>query len=418
MIDQSHLRQSSPFTAVPKVADCPDRAEDRMSMAGRRDHLVLLTSVALTSVVAINTWSLFQPPREVGIYVPLPDTVPLLDTRAASSDVESAGDGGEDGPVGLSSSVLAERVQPTARTPGPLTAAATKPRTAAYPNLMSALSRVPPKVKLHALLTLLESEADPEKLAALQTKLWALLKLPEHVLVRVLQHPDLADFNAMLDAVFVGETELWWIEIQLDKIAVVPVTETSDRIDVSGKPAYEYHSSAVAHKGDGGPSTSSLKSLTPSSAQQASLMKMAQPDEDAGVTTFTALPTPNDIQMRQFSMSAPMVDAVPAAAPSSAPAPSLAPSPAPVASVKPAPTNADVSRDPIGSQPTSSPDVFDTGNRFEPGTKVTDPTTSDTPAIETSTASISSPAAESGANVTTPSADPNEGASSAAPASP
>ena len=101
---------------------------------------------------------------------------------------------------------------------------------------MSALSLVPVKTKLQMLLTLLVSETDPAESADLQAKLQALLELPEDVLLQVLQHPDLADFNKMLDAVFVGESELWWIEFQLDKINVVPVTETKDRIDVSGQP--------------------------------------------------------------------------------------------------------------------------------------------------------------------------------------
>ena len=37
MIDQSHLRQSSLLTAIPKVANRPHHTADRMHIAGRRD---------------------------------------------------------------------------------------------------------------------------------------------------------------------------------------------------------------------------------------------------------------------------------------------------------------------------------------------------------------------------------------------
>jgi hypothetical protein len=68
--------------------------------------------------------------------------------------------------------------------------------------------------------TLLVSETDPAERADLEAKLQTLLKLPEDVLLQVLQHPDLADFNKMLDAVFLGDIELWWIESQLDKFTL------------------------------------------------------------------------------------------------------------------------------------------------------------------------------------------------------
>jgi hypothetical protein len=44
MTDQSHLRQSSPLTAIPKIANRPHRSADRMVIAGRRDFIVLLAS--------------------------------------------------------------------------------------------------------------------------------------------------------------------------------------------------------------------------------------------------------------------------------------------------------------------------------------------------------------------------------------
>ena len=67
MTDQSHLRQSSPLTAIPKVANRPHRTADRMYIAGRRGFLVLLASG-----VAIYAWALFPSTVESGNLRPTP----------------------------------------------------------------------------------------------------------------------------------------------------------------------------------------------------------------------------------------------------------------------------------------------------------------------------------------------------------
>jgi hypothetical protein len=397
MADQSHLRQSSPLTAIPKVANRPHRTADRMYIPGRRDCLVLLAA----SVVAINAWALFPSPDHSGHYVRLPET-----STSSAADVESAREGVVGSPVNAYRLIAAKLVSSKPTTNGLMTSAA--PLTAAYPSLMSALSLVPVKAKLQVLLTLLVSETDPAERADLQAKLQALLKLPEDVLVQVLQHPDLADFNKMLDAVFLGETELWWIEFQLDKINVVPVTKTTDRIDVSGKPAFVFDSTAAAHTDKGGPSTSGLKSLPPTSSEpQVSSTTVSRSVPEADVATFVA-PASSDVQVSQFSMSAPVMDVVPSAAPSPGPDPSPAPGAPPVASPAPAPSNAEISRDPIETEPTASPDVFDTGNKFEPETKPSEPVTNNPVATETATPSTPSP----GADANPPSDDSNDGGTS------
>jgi hypothetical protein len=406
MTDQSDLRQSSASMSIPQVANRPQHTVDRAYTVGRRDGLLFLSAV-----VAINAWALFPSSDESGNDVPLPDSI------ASALDMESVDGGGAGGstPYSLARAELVDFMKTTpggtATAPSPRAAAAPSSEAIAYPNLLNALSRVPVKAKLRVLLTLLVSEADPVKQADLQTKLQALLKLPDDVLLQVLQHPDLADFSKMLDAVFLGDTELWWIESQLDKIDIVPVTTTTDRIDVSGRPAYMFDSTAVAHNGDGGQASPALKSLAPSSAPpQGAMMKVSQVEEAGGFTTFAAPPTSNDVQVNEFSMSAPVVDV----APSAAPAPSPEPSPAPVASL--ASTNAEISHDAVETQPTTSPDVFDGGNRFEPGTTVSEPTIQNTTAPETATPSTAStpPPADDTANnsPSTPSDNGNEGGTS------
>ena len=123
------------------------------------------------------------------------------------------------------------------------------------------VSLVPVRSKLQALLMLLYSQSGDVDPAALEAKLQALLKLPDSVLAQLMEHPDLADLNKMLDAVFLGTSDLSGVKTELDKIDIVPVPETSDRIDISGKPAYIFDSTVAAHKDKGAPSTSGLKSL-------------------------------------------------------------------------------------------------------------------------------------------------------------
>ena len=84
MADKSHVRQSSPLTAVPKVANRPRRTADRMYIADRRAFLVLLALRASRS----NAWALFPSTVESGLYVPLPET-----STPSAADVNSAREG-------------------------------------------------------------------------------------------------------------------------------------------------------------------------------------------------------------------------------------------------------------------------------------------------------------------------------------
>jgi hypothetical protein len=360
------------------------------SQLSRPSPATALTTVAVlvAACVGLSVCELFPLTVERGIYVP-PDT-------------SASPDGGDVTPVKTFSLVQSGPVALMLNTFGSPTAWAPHLGTAFDSNLTNALSRVPVKAKLQALLTLLVSEGDPAERAELVTKLQALLKLPEDVLLQVLEHPDLVEFNKMLDAVFLGDTELWWFEVQLDKISVVPVTKTTSRIDVSGKPAFMFDSTAAAHTDSGGQPTSGLKALSPTSSEsqtpsepQVSMTMVSRSVPDAGVTTFDA-PVSSDVQVSRFSESAPAMDVKASAAPG--PDPTLVASP-PL-------SNAEISNAAVGIEPTPSSEVFDTGNRFQPGETV-ESSPASSASLPTETDTPPPPAADEAANGT-PSSDQNE----------
>ena len=307
-------------------------------------------------------------------------TLPLTVERGVQlpTDTAAVPAGGDNSPAKKYSLIRTEPVALSLKTSGSSAAPSPTPRTTDYPNLLNALSRVPVRMKLQVLLTLLTAEADPADRLRFETKLKALLKLPDDVLVEVLAHPDLTDFNAMLDAVFFGDTELWWVEAQLAKIDIVPVAPTVDRIYVSGKPAYSFDSTAAAHGvSSGGSSTSGLKSLqpqpkAPSEPEASTMVARSMPAPD--VNTFVA---PAPIEQAAFSISATEMTVM--QAPSS---PDPAPPPAPAPPPPPPGTNLELSQ--VHTETTLTPDVFDTGNSFEPGSFVSStPTNNPELSIET-----------------------------------
>jgi hypothetical protein len=317
------------------------------------------------------------------------------------------------------------RVEPVAlllKTSGSPEGASPPMRATGYPNLMNALSRVSVRMKLQVLLTLLVAEADPADRQRFEAKLKALLKLPDDVLVEVLTHPDLAEFNTMLDDVFLGDTELWWVESQLAKIDIVPVTTTIDRIYVSGKPAFAFNSTAAAHAAaNGGSSTSGLKSLAsppppsvPAEPQVSRMMAARSAPED-DVTTYAAADS-SEMQMSTFSTVAPAADDM-AAVSSPNPAPPPEPPPAP-----PPPTNAELSQRHIETEQTLTTEVFDTGNSFEPGSFASPtPTNNAEPPTETAAAPPAAPppTSEDGTpGDTTPGGNEDQGGPSAGDSSP
>ena len=100
------------------------------------------------------------------------------------------------------------------------------PVTVGYSSPAVAVSLVPLRSKLQALLMLLYSQSGDVDPAALEAKLQALLELPDSVLAQLMEHPDLADLNQMLDAVFLGTSDLSGVKTELDKIDVTSCAET------------------------------------------------------------------------------------------------------------------------------------------------------------------------------------------------
>lgn len=373
-----------------------------------RDLGVLLVAAG----VGVSAWALFPSTVESGIYVPLPDEP----TTAAV---------GQQDAVAPHRFVQAQRAQLMQKTSRPSATAVLRVQTAAYPNLVNAVSSVPVKAKLQALLSLLHSETDLAKRKVMRAKLQALLELPEDVLLEVLAHPDLAEFNTMLDAVFLGDTGLWWMESQLAKIDVVPVTTTVDRIYVGGRPAFTFDSTAAAHGArNDGSSTPGLKSLpsrpTAPSEPQVSPMSVARSMPESDVSTFVE-PAPSE-QASAFSINASEVNVMQAA-----PSPDQTPPPAPSPAPPPPETNLELSQAHVETAKTLTSDVFDTGNRFEPGSSVdSTPTSNYTSPNETEatpappSTSASPPAADEGTtgSTTTPGGNEDQGGPPAGEPSP
>jgi len=235
MADKSHVWQSSPLTAVPKVANRPRRTADRRYLKDGRACLVLVA----TAAVATNAWALFRLPDESG-----PDVPRVTASPPSAADVNSARQGVAGNPLELSRAnafrlMDADLVSSEPTMDGP---------AAWYPSPVANVSQVSVRSKLQALLMMLSSQSGVVDPAALEAKLQALLTLPDSVLAQLMDHPDLADLNKLLDAVFLGTSDLSGVKTELDKIDVTSVPGPSEKIDVvkvNGKPAYIVHTSAV-----------------------------------------------------------------------------------------------------------------------------------------------------------------------------
>jgi hypothetical protein len=362
MTDQSHVRQSSPSTATRNASNRPHRTADRMSLAGRRDLAVLLASG-----VAISTWALFPSTVESGIYVPLPAAA-----APSAADVKLADEDAIASPVNAFRLINAELAPSKPTTHGLVTTRYSSP--ALYVRV------VPLRAKLQALLNLLYSQSGDVDWAALEEKLQALLTLPDSVLAQLIEHPDLAQLNKMLDAVLLGTSDLSGVKTELDKIDVASVPGSSEQIDVvkiNGKPAYVVRSHAGVQASD-----NAAGSPAPAPA----------PSEPVTVTTVNQVEAPADLTATAFA--APSREPLPPAlAPISqiafsfAGAPSTEPPSTPSASPTPS-----ASVEPTGTSQTAQ-DIMTSGNMFEPGETVAQPSGSDS--SPTATASTSPTGQES-----------------------
>jgi hypothetical protein len=254
-----------------------------------------------------------------------------------------------------------------------------------YPSQVVNVSLVPLRSKLQALLMLLYSQPGDVDPAALEAKLQALLKLPDSVLAQLMEHPDLAALNKMLDAVFLGTSDLSGVKNELDKIDVTSVTGTSEQIqviNVNGKPAYTVHSLAV----NNGTEDSAVSPAPPPGEP---VTMASQFEAPAGLTVSDVTLAPSSEQLTPPPAPAGLSASAFRLAPSSE---ESTPPPAPTPEI---PKSLE---EPTGT-PQTSLDVFDSGNKFEPGDTATQPSADNSPATNTpatQTAPPSTPATGGG----------------------
>jgi hypothetical protein len=263
--------------------------------------------------------------------------------------------------------------------------------TAWYPSPVANVSQVSVRSKLQALLMMLYSQSGVVDPAALEAKLQALLTLPDSVLAQLMEHPDLADLNKTLDAVFLGATDLSGVKTELDKIDVTSVPGPSEKIDVvnvNGKPAYIVHTSAVQMRTvDAAGSPVSALPPPPGEPVTVTVLSLVQAPASLSASAFTVAPTSE--QLAPPPAPASRIMSAFTVAPTSE---QLAPPPAPTST--PTATTPTASEEPTGTPQTSN-GVMTSGNKFEPGETATHQSVDNSPATNspaTQTAPPSTPA--------------------------
>jgi hypothetical protein len=253
--------------------------------------------------------------------------------------------------------------------------AAAELETQPYPSAVVDVGPLPVRAKLQALLMLLSFHSADAEQTMLETKLQALLAMPDSVLEQVMGHPDLADLNRMLDGVFVGTSDLSDVTTELDKIVVTPVPAPSGKVEVieiNGAAAFVVHTPAARMRTQDGSDPPAPEAAPPAAA----------------VTVVVLAPVPPPVQVMSAFMATPAIQPLPAPAPPDPVTPAtptisamtmvlptseMAPSPQ-VSEQVPALTAATVAPEPPSVPPTSatppSQDIMSTGNKFEPGDTV------------------------------------------------
>jgi hypothetical protein len=289
-----------------------------MYPVGRREFAALLTSG-----VVISAWALFPGSTERGIYVPFPEASTL-----SATGVMPAGQGPLGGPAKASRFVNAGLISANLMETKPASQAPVTSYgsvTAGYAGPVVDVGQVPLRSKLQALLMLLHSQPGDLDPVALEAKIQALLQLPDPVLEQLMAHPDLADLNEMLDAVFFGTSDVAEVKTQLDKIDVAPVPGTYEQIQVirvNGKPQYTVHA-PVVDRGTDAPGVAQV-SAPPPPGGPVTIASQFQTLTDLTMSAF--MPAPSSAQLAPPSPPAPPPPPPPPEARVFAPAMTFAPS--------------------------------------------------------------------------------------------
>ncbi|MCV7356206.1 hypothetical protein [Mycolicibacterium fluoranthenivorans] len=332
----------------------------RSRSAGRREIAGLLVFG-----VGVSTWALFPSTVESGLAIQLPDrsASPAGITTMRGVVLEDTFDASRTGEFRLMNAGLSSW-QP----------AADESEAQSYPSAVVDVGPLPVRAKLQALLVLLSFHSADAEQALLETKLQALLAMPDSVLEQVMGHPDLADLNRMLDGVFVGTSDLSDVTTELDKIVVTPVPAPSGKVEVieiNGAAAFVVHTTAARMRTQDG-----LDPPAPEAAPSAAAVT---------VVVLAPVPQPPTAPVMSAFMAAPAIPPLPAPAPPEPITPTISamemvlptsemtPSPQ-VSEQVPALTAATVAPEPPSVAPTSATqpaqNVMSTGNKFEPGDTV------------------------------------------------
>lgn len=206
--------------------------------AGRRGFVVLFVAG-----LAVNVWALFPSPIESGVVMALPG---VPEPAAAQPDPGIAGDL-SDAKRDIRFRLIDAGLQPARLHP-------MTHRVGTYPSGSPGVAAIPVRAKLQALYLLLVARyGDDLDAMALEAKLQALLRLPDAVLLQLLQHPELSDLNRLLDGMFLAEPDLSGVKVELDKIGVISTSGPTERVDVvtvNGTPTYAVHSAVSAETTD------------------------------------------------------------------------------------------------------------------------------------------------------------------------
>lgn len=384
MADQLVFWKPSMSTTIHHVAGRPKRPADRTYIQDGRGCLVLVATVAL----AVNAWALFPSLDESGHNPP-----PLTVSPPSSAGVDSAGVAG--GPLDQSGVdavrfTRAEMIVSESTWKGPWR----------YSSPTVDITIVPLRSKLETLLNLLHLQPFDVGLAALEAKIQTLLELPDSMLAQLMSHPDLVNLDEMLDAVFLGTSDVAGVKTELDKIDVAYVPGTSEQIKVirvGSDLAYAVRSPA----GGTGMQSSAV-----------SLVSAPAPAEQrAFASPFDALAS---MALSAFGM-APNSAPPPPPPPPQQPAPPPVPEPlysaarmvAPI-SEEPAPPAPPPAPEPEAPKPLAGPtdtvrtslDVINSGNMFEVGETAAEqnaqnPPETSSPAVESASPSPPATGAES-----------------------
>lgn len=251
-----------------------------------------IIAVLAVSGVIVSSWALFPSAGQSATYVSLPELSP--------PGASAINPGGRDREVGMPPIALSRNdIDVYANT----ILVAGKPQFR-YVSSVIDVSEIPIRSKLEALLRILYAQMDGLDAAELGAKIEALLKLPDSVLVQLLQHPDLVDLNVVLDSVFYGTSGVGDIKTQLDKVDVATVSGAGDQVQVV-KVSEQVAFTVRTPTADESVTTSIVAAESVPAVAEAMMTVAVRFDELAGVivSTFTTAAPPPPAPMPAAPMT-------------------------------------------------------------------------------------------------------------------